>query len=221
MNLRHYQRFLLNKLEQHDKVFIFWEPTMGLSYLLHYYMYKYIHNHNNKDIFVLSHNTQQLLANRSNMFGDINHISNNNCIVNTKKDSIEFINDNYASFYTISQPIEYTLYRFKPDIIIVDDIRTRSMNHLEHLERYIINNKCKIIFTSYDIQIDIINYFDYLNDYYINILPHSYNKTTDNGYYEDKLRQLSHKPKHLLDYYNTRFEREEKLKRIKKISDGI
>jgi len=223
MNLKHHQKYLLNKLHQHDKNIIFWQPGMGVSCILDYFILQYTQKNKNKKIFILSYTRAQSKYRMRQFFRDVDLFSNKNYFTNIKKDKIELVNNNIVNFYLMDQSFEYFLYGTKPDIIIVDDIRfsfnSKKMNIIDIFTH---NCNCKVIFTSNKLDLDLIKFFDFNNDFYINIMPYNFNGVFVNDtYYNDTLKKLSYKPKHLLDFYNTRFEREEKLKRLKKLSDGI
>ena len=120
--------------------------------------------------------------------------------------SILFKNDNYIEFLTDN--FEYNL-RKMPDLIIYDDVYKTN----DFLSNHINQNRsnCKCIFTSSNLNLDTLQFYDYFNDFYVDIIPGLKN-------IKDK---LFYKPEELVSCGNLKFEREEKLRKIKKVADGI
>lgn len=186
-----------NNILYNKKNIIIWKRNLGKTKLVIYYINNFINYHNDKDILCISKNERMSLY----LF---NHIADfiNDKIIKLKKKYINCINNNYITFNTYNN-YEYDLYVKKPELIILEDITIYDIVNLRSLLNYIENNYCKIIITSSTYNYKVINYFDYNNDFYINIVP-----TTN-----QIKKELLYKPKKLLEL-NIFIERKEKIKKI-------
>ena len=85
-------------------------------------------------------------------------------------------------------------------------------------------SNCKVVFTSYEMNLRIVRILDVTNNYYINIMP---GDDLSNGLgISTKLivptiviDELSYKPDELIDYDDLIFKRRKKLKQLKLLSE--
>ena len=179
------------------KNIIIWKRNLGKTKLVIYYINNFINYNNDKDILCISSNERMSLY----LF---NHIADfiNDKIVKINKKYINCINNNYINFNTYNN-YEHNLYLIKPELIILEDITIYDIVNLRLLLNYIENNYCKIIITSSTYNYKVINFFDYNNDFYINIAPTA----------NQIKKELLYKSKKLLEL-NIFLERKEKIKKI-------
>lgn len=199
--MKNYQLATFNRMLSNDRIFLYWGRRYGKTYLITQYIKHIINNNQSNDILCLSNNKRESKY-LMNFIIDQAYFYIKK--INTR--TIFFKNDNYIEFVTDN--LEYNLRRM-PDFIIYDDIYTTNdflSNHINYNR-----SNCKCIFTSSNLNLDTLQFYDYFNDFYVDIIPGL--KNIEN--------KLFYKPKELVSCGNLVFEREEKLKKIKKVADGI
>ena len=196
---------------------------MGKSLLLSYYIENFVENNNDQDIVFFNDDKKRNAFSKDRLIRDIRHVTVSKKYIGAYE--IAFKNENYLRFCSIQESYVHFLFRLKPSLIIYDEFCHKNLNKYNDLFLYLLNNRCKVIFTSTYIDTRVIKLLDYRNDFYINIKR----ITEDNiepkfkNYDYDSLirKELSYKTTELLDFDDTIYQRRKKLKELNDISNGI
>jgi len=212
-----YQKYAFDKIIEYDKSIIIWPRQSGKSLLINKAIENFVINNNNKKIIFIADSDKFFSHSISRIQNDINGV-----VVKWSKNGISFINNNKLIFLSINNDIFSSLSHYNPNLIVVDSYTGMSnkKNNISTLNMYLSCTNCKFVSTfSYDI--NVITSLDINNDFYINILPYYKNDKNYDNFYNIKsqnnkiksniLNDLSYKPHHLLDYYDTSFIRKKKI----------
>lgn len=218
MQLLDYQQRVFNKLLKFDKSFMFWPRQTGKSQILIAILEYFIQNNKDINILFIVHNKESIKNLLSKVYREIGSL-----VVDRHRtdDYLYFINNNSCKFSEIHNCTLSIMNLLKPTIILYDELWINNVNDLAILKHYIKISKCKSIFTSTRVDLDIIKLLDSNNDYYINIMPvFDDEHKIDFNLNKEIIKELSYKPDHLLDYGDVVYQRKVKLKKLKEISDG-
>jgi hypothetical protein len=227
MELKDYQMVLFNRLISYDKSLVFWARQTGKSLVVTKYIENFINNENNKNILFIINHKKYITTSKVRILHEIGQ----SIIDKHRTDDIFFINNNFLKFVAINNMnIEYILSTLAPELIIYDEFRIDNPDKLFSIRKFIEISKCKCIFTSTFLDIELVHYLDINNDYYINIMPPTltiHNNQFSFSNMDDPninnrliIKELGYKPDELLDYSDTIFQRKRKLKKLNKISNG-
>lgn len=213
MNLYFHQKFIINKLNEHEKSYISWAPSMGATYAICNYLFKYLNTNFEKDVYVFSNTYQQKKQTINELLNVFDYYNSLNIIKDVNSNKISFTNYNLVKFFQYVSNIEYSFYSVKPDIVIFDNIRGWKNNHLYVIEKFIYNTRPKVIIIDNIINEVFLDIFDRNDEYYINIIPNFYSLNYKE-YYKNLKIQLSYKDPSMYDFLDKKLERKEKLKNI-------
>ena len=214
MQLKTHQLNTINNLFKHDKSFVFWPRQTGKSYIISHYLECFVTNNFRQNILFINRDKGYVDIDRDRIMRNIGSLT----IDKHRTENLYFINDNYLEFCCIKQNI-YPLTKLNPSLIICDEFYFDNVSQLLPIKRYIDKSKCKCIFTSTYIDMNVIKMLDDKNDFYINIIEPNENDLDIGHDYKEKIKELSYKPENLLDYNNVVYQRKKKLKKLNIISN--
>jgi hypothetical protein len=210
--LKPHQVAAFYKIIRNDKSIIIWPRRYGKSYLVYYYIENYIKNNFDKNILFFETGMQHINAHKHNLLSNIDQ----KLIKKIKEKELIFINGNNIKFNNIYQKkfnLNYELF-FMPDLIIYDNNNYNSnLLNIRDISNYIYCNKIRSIFTSDQIDLNLIKILDYRKDYYLNI---QLDLQSDINFIK---RQFSYKYYDLFDINDTLYQRGKKLQILNKIAN--
>lgn len=201
--LNNYQLYTLNKLIKHDNCFLFWPRQTGKTTLMSFYIGNYVKNNYGQNIIFIVNDKKRI---RDSNYKIVRDLYDSKVITKNYNNSLFFINDNILKFIKIDNIINNPTGLFNNSLIIYDEFYYHEklinlVHHLKYVEKY------KSIFTSTDMNIDIIKKIDFKNNYYINI----------NTKYQ-KFPEFDYKENQLMDFNDLSYQRKSKIKLLNKIS---
>jgi len=219
MILDRIQQQAFNNIVKYGKAFIFWGRCTGKTHLLSHIIQTYVGNKKDEDIIFFVNQKNHIQTAKYRIIKDLHHSirSPSKSGRKQKPEEVLLINNNYLTICSIKE-YDYYLLHLKPTLIIYDDfLSTYLSNNFDCLINYIRKDlNCKVVFTSYDMDMRLVRLLDVNNDYYINIMPGKELIVSPNVM--DEL--LLYKSDELIDYDDVVFQRRKKLKQLKILSNG-
>lgn len=224
MILQRNQQQAFNNIVKYGKAFIFWGRQTGKSYLLSQIIQTFASNTKSSDIIYFCDQKNHIKNTKSILTRNIDKSIRppGRSGRKPKENEIFLINNNYLTFCTIKE-YDYYLLHLKPSLIIYDNFLAKYISDSDYLVKYIMESNCKVVITSYEMNLRLVRALDVNNNYYINIMP---GDDIPNLGISTKLivdpiimNELSYKPDELIDYDDLIFKRRKKLKQLKLLSE--
>jgi hypothetical protein len=222
MELKDHQLRVFNKLIKHDKSFVFCPRQWGKTYVLTKYLEYFIQNNRGENILLIGEQKGYLKNILAKILREIGNLTIDK---HRTEIGLYFINGNYLEICEIKKLNMSLLGMLNPKLILYDEIFLDDLNDLHLLAFYIKMSKCKCIFNTTKLNIDIVKLLDCNNDYYIKIIPINLfdNLNKENNLLLDHkkiIKAFSYKPPELFDFDDMVYQRRIKLNKLKEISDG-
>ena len=225
MILKKNQQQAFNNIVKYGKAFIFWGRQTGKSYLLSQIIQTFATNTKSSDIIFFCDQKNHIKNTKSLLIRNIDKTIRppGKSGRKPKENEIFLINNNYLTFCTIKE-YDYYLLHLKPSLIVYDNFLSKDISNCDYLIRYIMESNCKVVFTSYEMNLRIVRILDVTNNYYINIMPgddllNGLGISTKLIVPTIVIDELSYKPDELIDYDDLIFKRRKKLKQLKLLSE--